>query len=207
MTDTSYRSDRILLDAIQEFVATHPDPELFRFRDTIANWGEEWIDVAPHHLPAADRLPDMLDLTVPATHDLVAKFEAGRASRKWEQSYKKTDGVVGDDMLSDYGFAEVVGKWGPFVSDRARSGIGVWGSNIEYPPHRHKPEEIYVVVAGSAEFLLGEPDAPSYLERSAGQSVYVPSLTRHGFRTNSQPLVVFYIWQADSDLREISTFG
>ncbi len=155
----------------------------------------------PRHLAASDTLAGCVGLTAPDTHDLVAAFTAERVTRKWEQSYTKSENVVGDDMLSGYGFAEVIGKHGPFVSERVRAGIGVWGPHIDYPPHRHAAEEVYVVVAGSAEFDLGEP-----VVRHAGEAVYVPSMMTHGFRTKDQPLAVFYIWQA-GDLREKSTFG
>ncbi len=201
MTESIEAADRRLLDAIQRFVAGHPDPTVQRFRDGIADWGDERIEVPPRHLGASDTLAGCVGLTAPDTHDLVAAFAAERATRKWEQSYTKSDNVVGDDMLLGYGFAEVIGKHGPFVSDRVRAGIGVWGPHIDYPPHRHAAEEVYVVVAGSAEFDLGEP-----VVRHAGEAVYVPPMLTHGFRTKGQPLAVFYIWQA-GDLREKSTFG
>lgn len=57
-------------------------------------------------------------------------------------------------MLSGYGFAEVIGERGPFVSKRVRSGIGVWGPNIDHPAHHHMAEEVYVPLAGSAEITL-----------------------------------------------------
>lgn len=196
----AHPADRRLLGAIRHFVAESPDPAIERFAAGIADWGDHWVDIPPAHLRAADTLSDCLALTHPETHALVAAFEAEKASRKWEQSYTRADGVVGIDMLSGYGFAEVIGKRGPFVSENVRAGIGVWGPNIDYPPHRHAAEEIYVVVAGSAEFNLGEP-----VMRRAGEAVYVPSMLTHGFRTKDQPLAVFYIWQA-GDLREKSSF-
>ena len=196
-------SDQRLLDAILEFVARHPDPAVERFKEGVANWGSEWRPVAAQHLPAADTLGRTVALADDHTRPLVALFEAEKGTRKWEQSYSKTDGVVGDDMLSGYGFAEVIGKLGPFVSERVRSGIGVWGPGIDYPAHQHAAEEVYIVLAGSAEFMLD--DGPNQA-RQAGDVVHVRSMRRHGFRTTGDPLVVFYIWQ-DGDLREKSSFG
>ncbi|MDH3667385.1 MAG: dimethylsulfonioproprionate lyase family protein [Paracoccaceae bacterium] len=201
MTDSIEAADRRLLDAIQSFVADHPDPTIQHFHGSIADWGDRWVETPPRHLQAADTLTDCLALTAPETHDLTAAFDAEKSTRNWEQSYTSADNVVGDDMLAGYGFAEVIGKHGPFVSERVRAGIGVWGPHIDYPPHRHAAEEVYVVVAGSAEFELGEP-----VMRRAGEVVYVPSMLTHGFRTSDQPLAVFYIWQA-GDLREKSSFN
>ena len=109
-------------------------------------------------------------------------------------------------MLAGYGFAEVVGKHGPFVSERVRAGIGVWGPNIDYPAHRHEAEEIYVIAGGSAEFRLGDEGEEETVVKRAGDAVYVRSMLTHGFRTLSEPLAVFYVWQA-GDLREKSSFS
>ena len=199
-------SDQRLLEAIQEFVAAHRDPALQRFQAGIAHWGSAWSGVKPQQLPAAQTLTRALAHTTPETHPLTALFERESPWRKWEQSYSKADAVVGEDMLAGYGFAEVIGKQGPFVSTRVRSGIGVWGPNIIYPPHRHQAEEVYLLLAGSAEFQLGEGEILTKEMRATGEAVQVPSMTTHGFRTLEEPLVVFYIWQA-GDLREKSTFG
>ena len=144
------QADRRLLEAIQAFVAGHPDPAVQRFQDSITNWGDHWTAVTPRTLPATDTLSTTLSLTIEQTHALTSCFDREKHHCRWEQSYTSADGVVGDDMLTGYGFAEVIGKLGPFVSTRVRAGIGVWGPNIVYPPHRHRAEEIYVVLAGSA---------------------------------------------------------
>ena len=199
-------SDRRLLDAIQAFVARHPHPSLRGFQESLAHWGETWRGVAPRHLPAADLLAQAMPSAIAGTRELVALFDRENAHRKWEQSYTKADGLVGDDMLSGYGFAEVIGQQGPFLSKRVRSGLGVWGPDIDYPPHRHRAEEVYLLLAGGAEFRLGRGAAASARSCAAGDVVHVPSLQTHGFRTKREPLVVLFIWQA-GDLREKSDFS
>ncbi|GAB5471810.1 MAG: hypothetical protein Kilf2KO_48400 [Rhodospirillales bacterium] len=197
-------ADKDLFEAVQAFVAQHDHPGVGRFRDAMADWGDVHLAVEPHHRPASDTLRDIA--AEAPVHDLVARFARHRLSRKWEQSYTKADGVVGDEMLAGYGFAEIVGKWGPFVSERIRSGIGVWGPNILYPLHRHRADEIYIVLAGSAEFTLGEGDSAQVFRRGAGAVVEVVPMTLHGFRTLEEPLAVFYLWQ-QGDLRELSSFA
>lgn len=195
-------ADERLLDAIQDFVSHHPDPAVARFRDNVANWGGEWQPVEPRHLAASDTLSRMASMAVPSTRRLVDMFIAERGTRLWEQSYTKAMGLVGDDMLGGYGFAEVVGKRGPFMSERVRAGVGVWGPGIEYPIHDHQPEEVYVVLAGAMEFTFeGLPSS----RRVAGEPVFVASGRRHGFRTTDEPLAVFYIWQG-GDMRQTSRF-
>ncbi|MEM7236770.1 MAG: dimethylsulfonioproprionate lyase family protein, partial [Pseudomonadota bacterium] len=182
MPDTDIRAaDEALLAAIQSYVAECADPAMARFKDGIADWGTEWVEIAPAPLPVSDMLDPMLAQSVRGTHALVDAFQRHRSTRKWEQSYTRADRVVSDEMLSGYGFAEVIGKNGPFLSTRVRAGLGLWGPGIDYPPHRHQAEEIYVPVAGEAVFRLGEDLAEA--RHGAGSTVYVRSMLTHGFRT------------------------
>ncbi len=195
--------DIALLDAVREFALTHPHPSVERFKGSMRNWGDEWNDIAPIYLPAADFLADAIQLTNSQTRELVELFERRKKHLCWEQSYKKQDGVISDAMLAGYGFAEIIGQQGPFVSDRIRAGIGIWGPDIVYPSHQHEAEEIYIVLAGSAEFKI---DGSNAEKRSAGDVIFVESNTPHGFHTTDQSLVIYYLWQA-GDLRQISSFG
>jgi mannose-6-phosphate isomerase-like protein (cupin superfamily) len=194
--------DLELLNTVRDFALAHTHPAVQKFRDSMQNWGDDWITVEPNYLPAADFLGEAIANSDQQTRALVETFERHKSRLHWEQSYKKEDEVVPDAMLEGYAFAEIIGKRGPFVSDQIRAGIGVWGPDILYPRHRHQAEEIYIVVAGAAEFKLG---AAEKARRSAGDVVYVESNTPHGFRTTDQNLVVYYLWQA-GDLRQTSSF-
>ena len=133
-------ADQRLLDATLAYVAGHADGELDAFREAAANWGESWKGVAPAHLPASDLLADALPLAIPGTaeRELMSLYVKERASRHWEQSYTAAD-EVGADMLAGYGFTEIVGKRGPFLSERIRAGVGVFAAGVDYPAHRHRP--------------------------------------------------------------------
>ena len=204
MSDPSRRaapdksSDRRLLEAILDFVLTYADPDVQRFTDAAAHWGDTWRGVASVHLRASDTLAQAAALAGPETAAFLDTFVRARASLRWEQCYTAADGVVGDDMLSSYGYAEVIGKHGPFVSTRMRAGIGVYGPRVNYPLHRHQAEEIYAVLAGSAFFSLGN-DAPA--PRKPGDVLYHAPHMPHGLRTADEPLVLAYLWQ-NGDLRE-----
>ena len=105
-------------------------------------------------------------------------------------------------MLANYGYAEIIGKQGPFLSARVRAGIAVYGAGINYPLHYHRAEEIYVVLAGAAAFRLGENEP---VLRTVGELIHHPPLMKHGLHTKEEPLVIFYLWQG-GDLREKPTF-
>lgn len=202
MTNDKKEVQQTLLDALVDFTLGQDHREMQPFKEDIQNWGKDWVDVPSAHLPAKEWLTRMVAYTSPDAERMVQLFVQHRDDVCWEQSYTREDGVVGEEMLRAYGFTEIVGKHGPFLSERVRSGIGVWGPRITYPIHRHQAEEVYIVLAGSAVFTIG--DCP---DRVCGQDevVHVKSMQPHGFRTQEDPLVIYYIWR-NGDLREISTF-
>lgn len=195
--------DLELLEAVRRFGLEQQDPVVEKFKSSLRDWGDDWIDVERTRLPAADFLDDALARAIPQTKSLLETFARHRSRLRWEQSYSKEDGVVPDAMLAAYGFAEILGKQGPFVSESIRAGVGIYGPNIEYPIHRHHPEEIYIVLAGAADFMIGNADG---IRKTAGDVVFMKSNTPHGFRTCDEAFVVYYLWQG-GDLREISSFG
>ena len=197
-------ADRRLLDATLAYVAGRTDAKLDAFRSDAANWGENWTGVAPAHLRASDLLADALALARfdTAERALMSLYVEERASRYWEQSYSAADTAVSADMLAGYGYTEIVGKRGPFLSERIRAGVGIFAAGVDYPAHRHRAEEIYVVLAGSGTFRLdGHPPG----RRTAGAVVHVPSQVVHGIAMHEEPLVILYLWRG-GDLREKSTF-
>ncbi len=196
------QQDQILLDAIINFAAKLGHPEISPFQQDLKNWGDQWHQVAPAYLPASDLLQNARTMANADTRNLVELFYQQRTRLRWEQSYSKKDNVVGDDMLNGYGFVEIVGQHGPFVSDKVRSGIGVWAPDIVYPEHWHQAAEIYLVLSGSACFKLGDSPEKKY---SPGEMAYVSSNLPHGFKTEDELLVVFYIWRG-VQMRQKSSF-
>lgn len=191
-----------LRDALLGFVNGNSSALLNPFREGLANWGHEWVEAPPVHLPVADFLEPSLSGTNADTHKLVSLFAQESSGLKWEQTYTKAEDAIGEDMVNGYGFVEVIGKLGPFVSTRVRSGVGVFGPNVNYPMHYHGAEEVYCLLSGRADFRFDEGTVERH---GVGDAVYMRSMRKHGFRSLDAPLVIFYTWQA-GDLREKSTF-
>ena len=191
-----------LRDALLAFVTGNPSETLDAFRDGMANWGSEWVEAPAVHLPVSTFLSAALPGANTDTQALLELFEQHNAELKWEQTYTKADDKIGDDMLYGYGFVEIIGKLGPFVSERVRCGIGVFGPHVNYPMHYHGAEEVYYLLSGSADFRFDEDTVE---RKNVGDAVYMRSMRKHGFRILDAPLVIFYIWQA-GDLRMKSTF-
>jgi mannose-6-phosphate isomerase-like protein (cupin superfamily) len=198
--------DLELLQAVRDFALQHPHPRVEGFRTAMRDWGDDWREVAAARLPVTDLLDDIvvnhLEGCAPNARELLRTFARHNPRLHWEQSYRRQDGLVPEAMLAGYGFAEVIGLRGPFVSERIRAGIGIWGPRISYPKHRHDAEEVYILLCGSAQF---EFDEGTTLAAGAGDVVYVEPGRWHGFRTGEENLVVYYLWQA-GDLRQTSSF-
>ena len=125
-----------------------------------------------------------------------------RASRQWEQSYTAAGEAVGADMLAGYGYAEIIGKRGPFLSERIRADVGVFPVSVDYPSRRHRAEEIHVVLTSSGTFRLdGRPPE----RQAAGAVVHVAPGRVHAITMTTEPLAVLGLWRG-GDLREKSTF-
>ena len=195
--------DSLLLESIKQFMLSLPKDEFFQgFLSDISSWGENWRAVEARHLPASERLELISPHTSPTTCRLVTQFAAGRNSLHWEQAYTSADSQVTDHMLDNYGYAELIGKQGPFLNDRVRAGVAVYGPEINYPLHYHAAEELYVVLAGSAIFCL-ENLSPK--KRGPGEVIYHPSNVGHGLYTGQDTLVILYLWHG-GDNREKPSF-
>ena len=50
------RSDRRLLDAITDYVASSPHPDVQRYHGNVSCWGDRYVPVEPVVMPAVDTL-------------------------------------------------------------------------------------------------------------------------------------------------------
>ena len=194
--------DRCLLNALVSFVTTHSNPDVQLFRQSMLNLGSKWNAVEPAQSPTIDIFKKALNLANRNTREFMELFVGHCSTLRWEQSYTQEDRAVGNDMLSNYGFAEIIGKQGPFVSTRVRAGIAFYGPHLFYPPHRHQAEEIYAVLAGNATCQI-EGNEPAI--RAPGDILYHAPQERHSLRTGENPLVIAYFWQG-GDMREKPSF-
>jgi mannose-6-phosphate isomerase-like protein (cupin superfamily) len=201
--DINQQQDRELLNATRTFALDNQHPHLARFKPSIGDWGNSWEAVEAVDSPVSAILAEAVNQATSNTHTLLQTFARHKHRLRWEQSYRKQDGLVPDAMLDAYGFAEIIGQRGPFISDRIRAGIAIWGPQVEYPQHQHQAEEIYVILSGSAAFSF---DGGAEQTHRAGDLVFVESNRRHGFRTSEESLLVYYLWQA-GDLRQTSSFN
>ncbi len=103
--------------------------------------------------------------------------------------------AVGADFAEGHANAVVVGNSGVERRQDVRVGISVMAPNVQYPDHRHPPEEVYVVLSPGA-WRQGE--AP-WFEPGVGGIVYNPPDIVHAMKSGAAPLLaVWCLWEGHS---------
>ena len=204
-----------LLERAMKLVFDHPAPELKQFKPNLQQGYEQWSEPMPAQLPMLEAFNRYCrafagvsseDANGKSSQDgwsLIQLFAQYQQQLRWKQTYTKADGAVSDAMLKGYGFVELMGSRGPFVSNKIRLGFGVWDKQLHYPRHRHQAEEIYFVLGGGVEFDL---QGTSRFIAHPGDIIFIESRREHGFSTPDDPVVLLYLWQS-GDLREKSIFS
>ena len=124
-----------------------------------------WLDVAPR-------------FTAAATRAFVQALVDVAPSLAWAQTYSADD--FGSVFLERYGWTELIGLRGPVASTQIAAGILLLGPETKYPLHSHEAEELYVPVAGTAQW-----SAATAIGKRGGRES--PSTTRLASRTRCGP--------------------
>jgi mannose-6-phosphate isomerase-like protein (cupin superfamily) len=178
-----------LYSAIRGYLAGKDDPLVQRMARDLPTSPEPRI-LPPRTYPVADHLAKITRASDPDATGLRADLALNRAAFQWGQSYGEDD--FGPDFINNYAYLEILGTRGHFRSDTVACGLLMIGPNTAYPAHRHTAEEIYVIVSGTAAWMKAGSD---YEKLSPGTVVHHPSQIVHAMRTDTEPLVVIYIWR------------
>ena len=89
---------------------------------------------------------------------------------------------------------ELLGPQGIIKSKFVRLGLYGILPNSEYGIRVHPAEELFIMLAGQAEWLLG---AGQYELKRAGEYSYHPSGMRHATKTTHSAFMSVYIWSGD----------
>ena len=93
--------------------------------------------------------------------------------------------------------AELVGPDGHIPDQGVRVGLLVSEPETDYPVSSHSGEETYLVLAGRAEWTVG--DEP-YRIHPPGSLIHHPAWAPHGRRTRNEPFLGAWRWSGDLDL-------
>lgn len=160
--------------------------------DALAGWPELRVtrDVAPAVLPVCGVLGEAAAGAPARFAALVAGLRDGAVALRWGQTYGAGD--FGADFLRGYGWTELIGLRGPIASEAVAVGLLLLGPGVDYPPHAHEAEEVYLPLSGTALWMRGDaPHAPV----APGVAIRHPSWMPHAMRTGAEPLVAAYVWR------------
>ena len=90
--------------------------------------------------------------------------------------------------------AQCIGPDGPIVAPDFRLGLFYIEPGTHYPAHWHQADEFYLVVAGSADWVMDGGDTATH---AAGALVEIPSMTHHASTTTERPYFVLWGWRGD----------
>lgn len=169
-------------------------------------------DAVRHLLHAAESAMPKSDFTPGSHHDhsallgraLIAgarqpaaiianALAALRDDLPWHYHYPQRDDLP--DLATRIGFAELIGPRAPLTAPTGRVGFTLMAPDTFYPLHRHPAIEIYLVIAGTAEWTT-----PTSRRRvPPGAFVLHRSNQPHAMHTSAEPLLALYAWHGDID--------
>lgn len=151
--------------------------------------------IAPFYTPPSDLFQNERGLTSSNYPELRDALVALSPDMQWRETYKDTD--IGADFMDRFGCYEIIGVDAPFASAKMRSYLVYQPPHLHYPWHHHPAEELYVVIAGEAEFhLRGQPSQTLRTGQSAFHSANKP----HALSSHDHPVLTYVLWRDDFDV-------
>lgn len=146
--------------------------------------------VKPFHIPAADLMTCEVGFGETPYQGLCDAIVDVSGEMMWRETYKGTD--INPDFMERFACYEIIGRDAPFASVQMRSFVVYQPPHLHYPWHHHPAEELYVVLAGQAEFHL-EGETSQTL--TAGGSSFHASNRPHALTTHDHPVMAYVIWR------------
>lgn len=156
--------------------------------------------VVPHHVPAAGLFARESGLTSQRFTALRDAIIAAGPAATWRETYKGTH--LGPDFMDRFGCYCIIGQGGPFSAPGYAAFMVYMPAGLDYPDHHHPAEEMYVVLAGQAEFRLAGA-APRI--GAPGDHIFHPSMAPHAMTTHEHPVLALVLWRGDLETRPVLT--
>ncbi len=157
--------------------------------------------IAPYHIPAADLMmadTGLFSDRFPGFRD--ALINAGPIAQ-WRETYKGAR--ISQDFLDKFACYEILGVDAPFGTTEMRSFVVYQPPGLHYPWHHHPAEELYVVIAGEAEFSIEGEDSRTL---RAGETAYHRSDVPHALTAHAHPVMAYVLWRGDLQTKPVLTY-
>ena len=156
--------------------------------------------VEAYSVPAAHLMEQDRRLSTDCYETLRNAFVAASPHAHWRETYKDTK--IGDDFMTRFGCYCLIGPNGAFASDGMQAYIVYMPAGLWYTWHHHPPEELYLVLAGDAEFLRAG-ETPETLR--PGDTSFHTSNQPHATRTLNHPMMACVFWRNEFDTPPVLT--
>ena len=108
----------------------------------------------------------------------------------WNNGYSEDQ--TSKEFLDKYGFFELIGPTGHFVTTDMALYVNYLDKNSYYPWHNHEAEELYFIVSGEAKFE-SESEKPKILK--SRDIRFHKSYEAHRITTTNKNILSFVIWK------------
>ena len=157
--------------------------------------------VAPHYVAAASLMERDEGLFATGFEALRDAFIAASPHASWRETYKGSR--LGADFMDRFACYCLIGEGGPYMTDHIGAYVVYMPAKLYYPYHHHPAEELYLILAGEAEFLLDGAPAKTL---GPGDHVFHPSGRSHATQTHDHPMMALVLWRGKMDVSPELTY-
>ena len=127
------------------------------------------------------------DQQIDKIHNLISNLAP---NVNWNNGYSEDQ--TSKEFLDKYGFFELIGPTGHFVTTDMALYVNYLDKNSYYPWHNHEAEELYFIVSGEAKFE-SESEKPKILKSTDIR--FHKSYEAHRITTTNKNILSFVIWK------------
>ncbi|MFK7938671.1 MAG: dimethylsulfonioproprionate lyase family protein [Roseovarius sp.] len=179
-------------------VAHDTVPALQDFCPFPTDIGEQSVDA--QHDPLCDAMAADTALTTDSFATFRDALIAAGPLGQWRDTYRHTS--IGEVLHSHFGTYELLGRDAAFATDQMRGFMVYQTPGYHYPMHHHPAEEIYLVLAGEAEFHV-EGQRSRILR--PGDTQYHETNQPHALTTHTTPVMAYVLWRGDLTTKPVFT--
>ena len=154
----------------------------------------------PHTDPLCDALQADSTLSGPHSAFQTACLHAAPHA-KWRDTYRDTP--IGEVLHAHFGTFEILGRDTPLQTDTMRGFLIYQTPGYYYPLHHHPAEEIYLVLAGEADFVVEDGETRRL---GPGDTSFHASNQPHALTTTDRSILANVLWRGDIDIKPVFTY-
>ena len=134
---------------------------------------------------------DWRGLASAASRPLVGAVHDAMSELPWHVPYGGGAAAAGPGFREKSMSTGRIGPNAPVRAEALASGFFVVGPNVTYFDHQHEPEELYLPIAGQAEFWN---ESRGWYTAGPDDVTVHPQWEWHAMKTGDAPVLIFWAW-------------